>query len=74
MSSSSPPPGEEGETDAEQVQREWYLWVVAALLVGGAALALLPLGPIPGELAFLGAIVVVFVALGWLFKRFTAGA
>lgn len=50
-------------TDEEQTEREWYLWLVALLVVGGAVLVVFP-----SFWPELGFVVVAAAVVMWLLK------
>lgn len=58
----------EAEEDAEEVGSEWHFWLLAVLVVAGAALLFAPRFFLPELLTFLGVLLVVAGALGWVVK------
>lgn len=58
---------EDPDTDEEQVEREWHIWLLALLVVGGIGLAVAPGDIVPGLVAGLGPLFVILGVVGWLF-------
>lgn len=58
-----------GDSDEEQVEREWHLWLAALAVVGGIALYVAPASLVPGLVRGLGPLLVVVGVVGWLIKE-----
>jgi len=68
--SRAPPDPDEDldETDAEEVESEWFVWVFATLVVAGIALLFAPQDLAPRLLAGLAPVFVILGVTGWAFQ------
>lgn len=60
---------EEVDSEEEQVEREWHIWVVALLVVGGLGLVVAPEGMVPGLIGGLGPVFIILGVVGWVTKQ-----
>lgn len=58
----------EAEEDAENVESEWHVWILAAVVVAGIALFFAPRFFLPELLGSLGLFLVFIGVLGWAIK------
>lgn len=50
----------------EQVETEWHLWLIGALLVGGFVVLVVQ----PGNWIWLGVLFIALAVVGWLVKTY----
>lgn len=57
---------EPGPSQEQQVETEWHLWLLGALLVGGFVVIVVQ----PGNWVWLGVLFIALAVVGWLVKTY----
>lgn len=68
---------EESDSDEEQVEREYHIWLAAFVIIGGAIIMVAPDHQVPEIITGLGPLFLVLGVVGWLltwaYKRWGDG-